>query len=81
MHISVPVDLNPVRSADGGLAGVPPEMLPQLQAALAWGFHLGFFACAAAMAVAIVTAIGMRDLPLRTVSAAEPAPETAPLAP
>ena len=80
MHISVPVDLNAVRSADGGLAGVPPEMLPQLQAALAWGFHLGFFACAAAMAVAIVTALGMRDLPLRTVSAAEPAPETATLA-
>jgi EmrB/QacA subfamily drug resistance transporter len=80
MHITVPVDINSVRAPGGSLASVPPELLPQLRDGLAWGFHLGFFACALAMAVAIATAIGMRDLPLRTVSAAEPDSQTATLA-
>ena len=80
MHIAVPVDINTIRTAGGSLASVPAELLPQLQNGLAWGFHLGFFACAVAMAVAIVTALGMRDLPLRTVSAAEPDPQLTPLA-
>ena len=41
-------------------------MLPHVQIALVAAFHMGFLACAAAMVPALIAAIGMRDLPLRT---------------
>ena len=47
-------------------------MLPHVHAAMAGAFHIAFLACAVAMAAALVVALGMRDLPLRTVSANEP---------
>jgi hypothetical protein len=54
-------------------------MLPHVHAAMAGAFDLAFLACAVAMGVALVVALGMRDLPLRSGSANEP-PEPAALA-
>jgi hypothetical protein len=55
-------------------------MIPAVHVALADAFHLAFWACAIVMALAIVIAAGMRDLPLRTVSAREASAEPAALA-
>jgi EmrB/QacA subfamily drug resistance transporter len=77
--ITAHIDLGDVRQSHGALAGVAPAMLPHVQAALAGAFHLAFLACAVAMLAAVVVALGMRDLPLRTSSANEP-PEPAALA-
>jgi hypothetical protein len=48
-------------------------MMPHVQDALAGAFHIAFLACAIAMVPAVLVAMGMRDLPLRTTSANEPA--------
>jgi EmrB/QacA subfamily drug resistance transporter len=77
--ITAHVDLGEVRQSHGALAGVTPAMLPHVQAALAGAFHLAFLACAVAMLAAVIVALGMRDLPLRSSSANEP-PEPAALA-
>ncbi|MDR3539185.1 MAG: MDR family MFS transporter [Acetobacteraceae bacterium] len=78
--ITAHIDLGEVRQHGGTIAGVTPAMLPQVQAALSGAFHLAFLACAVAMAAAIVVALGLRDLPLRTSAANEPATEPAALA-
>jgi hypothetical protein len=48
-------------------------MLPHVQSALVGAFHIAFIACAVAMIPAVIVALGLRDLPLRTTSANEPA--------
>jgi EmrB/QacA subfamily drug resistance transporter len=77
--ITAHIDLGEVRQSHGALAGLAPAILPHVQAALAGAFHLAFLACAVAMMAAVIVALGMRDLPLRTSSATEP-PEPAALA-
>lgn len=72
MGITAHIDLGEVRQSSGALQGVTPAILPHLHAAIAGAFHIAFLACAVAMAVAFVVALGMRDLPLRTTSANEP---------
>jgi EmrB/QacA subfamily drug resistance transporter len=67
------IDLGEVRQKGAVLDGVTPEMLPHVHAAMGGAFHIAFLACAVAMCVALVVALGMRDLPLRTASANEPA--------
>ncbi|HEX2944197.1 MAG TPA: hypothetical protein VHO91_24285, partial [Rhodopila sp.] len=79
MGITAHIDLDEVHHG-GGLAGVSLAMMPHVQAALAGAFHVAFLACAVAMVLGIGIAMGMRDLPLRTSSANEPAPEPAALA-
>jgi MFS family permease len=74
------IDLGEIRQHTGALANVPAAMIPQVHVALADAFHLAFLACAVVMAVAVVIALGMRDMPLRTVSTHEPTGEPAPLA-
>lgn len=78
--VTAHVDLGEVREHGGALAGVPAALMPQVHVALADAFHLAFLACAVAMAGAVVVALGMRDLPLRTVAANEPTGEPAALA-
>jgi len=73
------IDLGEVRQSHGALAGVTAQMLPHVQAALAGAFDMAFLACAVAMLAALIVALGMRDLPLRTSSANDP-PEPAALA-
>ena len=77
--IKVHIDLGEMRGGNA-LAGVPHALLPQVHLALANAFHMAFLACAAAMAIAVVIAMGMRDLPLRTASAREPGSEPEPAA-
>ena len=72
LGITAHIDLGEVRQSSGSLPGVTPAMLPHVHAAMAGAFHIAFLACAVAMAVALVVAFGMRDLPLRTSSANEP---------
>jgi hypothetical protein len=62
-----------IRQHSGALANVPAEMIPQVHVALADAFHGAFLACAVVMAVAVVIALGMRDLPLQTATSKEPA--------
>ena len=78
--IVTPIDLGEVRQHGGAIAGVTAAMLPHVQTALAGAFHIAFLACAVAMVPALLVALGMRDLPLRTTSANEPATEPAALA-
>jgi EmrB/QacA subfamily drug resistance transporter len=78
--ITVHLDLGEVRQHGADLAGVAPSMMPAVRAALAGAFHIAFLSCAIAMAAALIVAMGMRDLPLRTSSAAEPGAEPAALA-
>ena len=78
--ITAHIDLGEVRQSHGALAGVTSAMLPQVQAALAGAFHLAFAVCAVAMLAAVIVALGMPDLPLRTSAANAPAPEPAALA-
>jgi EmrB/QacA subfamily drug resistance transporter len=78
--ITTPIDLGEVRQHGGMLAGIAPAMLPHVQAALAGAFDIAFLACGMAMVPAVIVALGMRDLPLRTVSANEPEAEPAVLA-
>ncbi|HVZ10781.1 MDR family MFS transporter [Rhodopila sp.] len=80
LGITAHIDLGEVRQHGGALADIPAAMIPQVHIALANAFHLAFLACAVVMAVALVIAVGMRDLPLRTASAHEPSAEPAPLA-
>lgn len=66
--ITARIDLGETRGAGDALASVPAALLPQVQASLDGAFHIAFLTCAAGMAVAVVVALGMRDLPLRTRS-------------
>jgi EmrB/QacA subfamily drug resistance transporter len=72
--ITVHIDFGEVRHHGEGIAGVGAAMLPHVQSALVGAFHVAFLACAVAMVPAVLVALGMRDLPLRTSSANEPAP-------
>jgi EmrB/QacA subfamily drug resistance transporter len=65
-RLPVHVDL----SHGGGLAHLPAVTSP---AGLAGAFHLAFLVCAVLMGLACVVVLRMRDLPLRTSSAQEPA--------
>jgi hypothetical protein len=77
--VTTHIDLGEIRQHSGALANVPAAMIPQVHVALADAFHVGFLACAVVMAVAVVIALGMRDLPLRNVVTDEPAGEPAAL--
>ena len=78
--VTAHIDLGEVRQGATAMAGVPAAMLPLVHVALADAFRLAFLACAIVMAVAVVIAAGMRDLPLRSVAAREPSAEPAALA-
>jgi EmrB/QacA subfamily drug resistance transporter len=71
--VTAHIDLGEIRQHSGALANVPTAMIPQLHVALADAFHVAYLACAVVMAVAVVIALGMRDLPLRNVVTHEPA--------
>ena len=73
LGITAHIDLGEARHGGGALADVPAAMLPHVRAALAGSFDVAFLVCAVAMAVALAVAWRMRDLPLRTVAANEPA--------
>lgn len=70
--ITAHINLGEVHQHHGAIEGVTPAMLPHVQMALAGAFHVGFLACAMAMVPALIVAVGLRDLPLRTTSANEP---------
>jgi MFS family permease len=74
------IDLGEVRQSGATLPGVPADMLPHVQQALAGAFHLAFLSCAVAMVIAVVVTLGMRDVPLRSTSAEEPHTEPEPAA-
>jgi hypothetical protein len=67
------------RKTPPGQSTIQPHPIP-LQVALAGAFHIAFLACAVALVPAVIVALGMRDLPLRTTAANDPATEAAPLA-
>jgi EmrB/QacA subfamily drug resistance transporter len=71
--IMVHIDLGEVRHFGGAITGVAAAMAPHVQSALVGAFHIAFAACAVAMVPAVAVALGLRDLPLRTTSANEPA--------
>ena len=74
------IDLGEVRQSGATLPGVPADVLPHVQQALAGAFHLAFLSCAVAMVIAVVVTLGMRDVPLRSTSAEEPLNEPEPAA-
>jgi hypothetical protein len=73
MGITAHIDLGEVSQKGGTLDGVPAAMMPHVHAAMADAFHLAFVACAVAMGAALVVALGMYDMPLRSAAANEPA--------
>jgi MFS family permease len=70
--ITAHINLGDVRPHDGVIAGVSQAMLRHVQVALSGAFDIAFLACAIAMVPALIVALGMHDLPLRTTSANEP---------
>jgi EmrB/QacA subfamily drug resistance transporter len=70
--ITAHIGLGEVHQNGGMIAGVTAAMVPHIQLALAGAFHIAFLACAVAMVPAVIVAMGMRDLPLRTTSGNEP---------
>ena len=56
----------------GALAVLGPTALAAGRTALAAGFSMAFGACLALFVVAIVIALGLRDIPLRTVAGSAP---------
>jgi MFS family permease len=72
MGITAHIDLGEVRQKGSALDGVAADMLPHVHAAMAGAFDIAFVACAVGMGVALIVALGMHDLPLRTASANEP---------
>ena len=80
LGITAHIGLGEVRQHGAVIAGLPAAMLPHVQLALAGAFHIAFLACAVAMLPAVIVALGMRDLPLRTASASDPVTEPATLA-
>ncbi|MDB5416171.1 MAG: putative major facilitator superfamily transporter [Rubritepida sp.] len=65
LGITAKIDLGEVHHGGGALANVPAALQSQVQVALSGAFHIAFLACAVGMAIAVVVALGMRDLPLR----------------
>ena len=57
------VDLGALRGGTATIAGVS---LQTARAALTGGFHLAFAVCAGLLALALIVALGMNDLPLRS---------------
>jgi EmrB/QacA subfamily drug resistance transporter len=70
--VTAHIGLGEVHQNGGAIPGVSAALLPHVQVALAGAFHIAFLACAVAMVPAVIVALGMRDLPLRTTSANEP---------
>jgi EmrB/QacA subfamily drug resistance transporter len=67
------IDLSEVRGRSSVFAGLPDASRHTLEAGLTGAFHLAFLSCGALMVAACIVALRMRDLPLRTTSAQEPA--------
>ena len=59
----------------GALAVLGPAALSAGRTALSAGFSMAFGACLILFVVAVVIALGLRDIPLRTVSGSAPAEE------
>ncbi len=72
LHLSL--DLGEAHGHASGFEGLTPAVRQAVQAALTGGFHLAFLACGILLLVALVIALGVRDVPLRSSNAAEPAP-------
>ena len=62
--ITQDVDLGSLRGA--GLGSLGPAAVTTAKAALTSGFHVGYATCAALLLVALIIAVGMKDLPLRS---------------
>jgi EmrB/QacA subfamily drug resistance transporter len=65
------IDFGALRSGSEAFAGLGAAAEAQARAGLLSGFHLAFGTCAALTVVAVLVAAAQRDLPLRSVSAAE----------
>ena len=70
--ITAHIDFGEVRHHGGTIAACRRPFC-RMSVGLVGAFHVAFIACAAAMIPALIVAFGMRDLPLRTTSANEPA--------
>ncbi len=64
--VTTPIDLGAVRGQGGALAALAPAARDMAVAALAGGFRVAFMACAVLVGIALVAAVVMRDLPLRS---------------
>jgi EmrB/QacA subfamily drug resistance transporter len=69
-------DLGALRPG-GALLTMGPAAEAAGRAALSGGFHIAFLACAASSGLALLVALGLHDLPLRTSAVAAPAPAEA----
>ncbi len=64
--LPIPLDLGALRVPEGGHTGLDPASMAVAQAALAGAFHAAFAACAILSVLAFGTALGVKDVPLRT---------------
>jgi EmrB/QacA subfamily drug resistance transporter len=74
LGLSGRIDLSAAGAHNPALDGLPEATRHAVTAGLAGAFHVAFLACAVLMAIATLVALRMRDLPLRSSSATEPAP-------
>jgi hypothetical protein len=73
MGLKLTLDIGEVRGHGSVLDGLAPELRNAVQASLAGAFQLAFVASGLLVLIALLVALGMRDLPLRTSSGSEPA--------
>jgi EmrB/QacA subfamily drug resistance transporter len=72
--LRVHIDIGEVRGHGSLLDGLAPGLRQSVQAILTGAFHLAFSVSALLVGLALVLALGTRDLPLRTSAGGEPAP-------
>ncbi|MBW4022410.1 MAG: MFS transporter [Proteobacteria bacterium] len=65
------VNLGSLSQGASAFSGMPPGARPVAVAGLVGGFSLAFLVCAAVLAVAILVALSLRDLALRTTPAGD----------
>jgi EmrB/QacA subfamily drug resistance transporter len=60
------VDLGSLRAHGGAGLALSPDVRASALGALTGGFHMAFMACAALAGIALLTCLGLRDLPLKS---------------
>jgi EmrB/QacA subfamily drug resistance transporter len=60
------IDLGALRAQEGARLALSPELRQTALTALTGGFHIAFLACALLAGIALLTCIGLRDLPLKS---------------
>jgi EmrB/QacA subfamily drug resistance transporter len=74
LGLNLHIDMSELRGHDPAMDALSPANAALLKQGLTHAFHLAFWVCGGLLMIALAICLMMRDLPLRSHSAAEPAP-------